>query len=137
MWERIRARRICACSADFVRARGTRHGSPVARRIITQMPAYLLPARLLPRELLRRLPAGLRGDVRFERVERLEVDFLPAREDREFDELRELELRELDELDLRPLLRLPEPPFLPPPSCLLTVAQARRSASRSDRPRSS
>jgi hypothetical protein len=29
----------------------------------------------------------------------------------------------------------PEPPFLPPPSCLLTVAQARRSASSSDRPR--
>jgi hypothetical protein len=29
----------------------------------------------------------------------------------------------------------PEPPFLPPPSCLLTVAQARRSASSSDTPR--
>jgi hypothetical protein len=29
----------------------------------------------------------------------------------------------------------PEPPFLPPPSCLLTVAQARRSASSSGTPR--
>ena len=29
----------------------------------------------------------------------------------------------------------PEPPRLPPPSCLLTVAQARRSASSSDKPR--
>jgi hypothetical protein len=29
----------------------------------------------------------------------------------------------------------PEPPFLPPPSCLLTVAQARRAASPSDTPR--
>ena len=38
---------------------------------------------------------------------------------------------------LRALLFEPEPPFLPPPSCLLTVAQARRSASSSDRPRSS
>jgi hypothetical protein len=29
----------------------------------------------------------------------------------------------------------PEPPLLPPPSCLLTVAHARRSASSSDTPR--
>src|SRR5215211_1494738 len=35
--------------------------------------------------------------------------------------------------DLLAALRFePEPPRLPPPSCLLTVAQARRSASSSD-----
>lgn len=47
--------------------------------------------------------------------------------------------------DLRPELPPPreelplraDPPFLPPPSCLLTVAQARRSASSPETPRSS
>jgi len=39
-------------------------------------------------------------------------------------------------LDFFAALRFaPEPPRLPPPSCLLTVAQARRSASSSDTPR--
>lgn len=100
---------------------------------------HLLSARLLLRELLRRL-LGARGELRFERVLRLEPDFLPARVERELLERdeRALERFELDEADFRLLrLRLAAPPFLPPPSCLLTVAQARRSASGSEMPRSS
>jgi hypothetical protein len=51
------------------------------------------------------------------------------------DELRLLpDLREVERLDERPPERLPDPRFFPPPSCLLTVAQARRSASSSATP---
>jgi hypothetical protein len=98
-----------------------------------------------------RVALDLRDDDLLERFvdEPFAEDFLaPELFDEELRPPRAAE-RELFVLDLRdadffaPLLRdcfapfEPEPPLFPPPSCLLTVAQARRSASSSDTPRSS
>jgi hypothetical protein len=89
-----------------------------------------LPADLLVRPLV--CDAPLECELR---LDLLLLDLLDA------DFLLELPLLELlldlpEDFEEDPLFFFePDPPFFPPPSCLLTVAHARRSASLSDTPR--